>query len=91
MSGLERSSLNFPCLPRGLKSHSLLFHISGLQLSSLSLPGELLERIPASFTLRKDVLSQINDRYISVVTAFGKKVGNSLVTLCFGHQIIKND
>ena len=25
------------------------------------------------------------------VTAFSKKIGNSLVTLCFSHQIIKNN
>ena len=45
----------------------------------------------ASFILRKYFFSQIHDGYFSVVTAFGKKVGNSLVTLCFSHQIIKND
>ena len=36
-------------------------------------------------------MSQIHERYISVVTAFRKKVRNSLVTLCFSPQIIKND
>ena len=36
-------------------------------------------------------IRQIHDGYISVETAFGKKTIDSLVTLCFGHQIIKND
>ena len=47
--------------------------------------------IPARFYLRKYVLSQIHERYISVMTAFGKEIGYSLVAFCFGHQVVKND
>ena len=38
--------------------------------------------IPACFSLWKYVLSQIHDRYISVMTAFGKEIGYSLVAFC---------
>ena len=47
--------------------------------------------IPARFSLWKYVLSQIHDRYISVMTAFGKEIGYSLVTFCFSHQVVRYD
>ena len=46
---------------------------------------------PARFSLCKYVLSQIHDRYISMMTAFSKEIGYSLDTFCIKRATFGED